>query len=422
MKRASLFLLLFLLTLSTQSLVVMPAFVKASGNHFTLMGKPYRYMGCNYWYGGYLAMDSLHNGKERLQQELDFLRDHGITNLRTFFCGEGDGRYPYRISPAVQEKKGKYNEEILKSFDFFLEQCEIRNIKVVIVLNNNWEWSGGFGQYLEWAGKGKAPLPKTKRWDWNRYCGYISQFYSCKECQSSYQQWISKIVLRRNTITGSSYIYDNTIMAWELANEPRPMTSAAKENFFNWVVKTSEYIKNIDPNHLVTIGSEGHIGTSYDLSLFRRIHAIQSIDYATIHLWPQTWNWFKDLKEANADSTLKKSSDYIQQNNEIIKGLNKPLVMEEFGMRRDGASFSKEAGTTARDQYFHFLIEQFKMQKLAGMNFWGFAGKEGKAIQKWFWKKGDPYSADPPQEEQGLFGVYESDLSTWETLSTFRED
>ena len=50
---------------------------------------------------------------------------------------------------------------------------------------------------------------------------------------------------------------------------------------------------------------------------------------------------------------------------------------------------------------------------VAGVNFWAWNG-EGRAQQPdaWF-KKGDKsYVGDPPQEEQGLFGVFDADAST----------
>lgn len=94
-------------------------YVKPNGSHFTHFRKPYQLRGCNYWYGGYVAFDSLHHGKERLQHELDFLQQQGINNLRVFLCGEGNGDYAYRIHPALQEKPGEFNAQILTGFDFF---------------------------------------------------------------------------------------------------------------------------------------------------------------------------------------------------------------------------------------------------------------------------------------------------------------
>ena len=170
-------LVIFLFLIFSEIFYSQTLYVKTDGIKFTYQNQTYTYIGTNYWYGGYLAADTGNNGYQRLCEELDFLKNHGVTNLRVLFSGEGDNRYPYRISPSVQEKQGKYNESILRSFDIFLDEISKRNMKAVLVLNNNWEWSGGMGQYLEWAGYPNAILPKTSNWDWDNYCQYISQFY-----------------------------------------------------------------------------------------------------------------------------------------------------------------------------------------------------------------------------------------------------
>jgi mannan endo-1,4-beta-mannosidase len=43
-------------------------FVKVEGAQFTLAGKPYYFVGTNFWYGAYLG--STEEGKERLQREI----------------------------------------------------------------------------------------------------------------------------------------------------------------------------------------------------------------------------------------------------------------------------------------------------------------------------------------------------------------
>ena len=80
-------------------------------------------------------------------------------------------------------------------------------------------------------------------------------------------------------------------MAWELANEPRPMRPAAADAYRRWVADVAAMIKARDKNHLVTIGHEGYIGTE-DLKLYEEIHAGKNVDYLTIHIWPKNWGWF----------------------------------------------------------------------------------------------------------------------------------
>ncbi|RYE16975.1 MAG: beta-mannosidase, partial [Sphingobacteriaceae bacterium] len=66
-------------------------FVKTKGDHFTISGKPYYYIGTNYWYGGLLQAVKGEKGRERLKQELDFLKQKGVTNLRVLAGSEGLG-------------------------------------------------------------------------------------------------------------------------------------------------------------------------------------------------------------------------------------------------------------------------------------------------------------------------------------------
>lgn len=391
-------------------------FVSVHGTSFQCKNAEYKFIGCNYWYGGYLA----NSNKERLVSELDFLKAHEVTNLRVFICGEGDSSYPFRINPSLQEQPRMYNEALLQGFDYFLAEAEKRNFKIVFVLNNNWEWSGGFGQYLEWAGKGKAPLPKTTLWDWNQYCKFISQFYSCDSCLAWNDAWIEHIVNRKNSITGTLYKDDATIMSWELANEPRPMDSSAIVFYKKWIHNTASLIKSLDKNHLVTIGTEGVISTFYSEEIFSSIHQDKNIDYATLHLWPKTWQWYNGESNASvADSTFAKTQKYIEQHASLCKKIYKPLVIEEFGLHRDGNSFSPLATTINRNTYYEFVFKTGIANHISGFNFWGFAGVPENFNPKGFMQKGMSYSADPPQEEQGLYSVFESDSNTWNLLDKF---
>jgi len=401
----------------SSELVSQRHFICTKNAIFSLQDKPYTFLGTNYWYGGYLAYDSVHNGYQRLCRELDFLKEHGVTNLRVLFSGEGNADYPYRVSPAVQENPGIYNDTILQSFDVFLTEAAKRNMKIICILSNNWEWSGGFGQYLEWTGYSNPILPKTPHWDWNQYCQYISQFYTCDSCQSLYKQWIAHIVKRKNTLSNILYSEDTTIMAWQLANEPRPMTLNTKSAYKNWIATTSQYIKSLDTNHLVSIGVEGIIGTAMDSFLFLEIHNLPSIDYATLHLWPKTWIWYNGQPiHSTTDTTLSKTKKYIELHTRLCHRINKPLVIEEFGLHRDDNSFSEKSKVNYRDKYYQFILHVGRENKVAGYNFWGaFAYRDQKLVSD-FWKNGLPYSADPPQEEQGLYGVFLSDTSTWNLI------
>ena len=51
-------------------------------------------------------------------------------------------------------------------------------------------------------------------------------------------------------------------MAWELMNEPRCSGDFSASKLQHWIERTAEFLKSVDPNHLVTVGTEGFFGSS----------------------------------------------------------------------------------------------------------------------------------------------------------------
>ena len=401
-------------------------FVSSKDGKFYLDKKVYRFIGINFWYGAYLGMKDFPGDRKRLDRELDFLASNAISNLRVLVSSEGDSTYPFRVHPSFQKSPGEYNEEVLIGLDYLLQQCGKRNLKVVLYFTNNWEWSGGFGQYLEWNGYGKPPLPKTENWDWEKYRDYIAQYYSCEPCVSQDKELITKVVGRKNSITGIWYKEEPAIFAWELANEPRPMRSSSNEGFQNWVISTSDHVKKLDPNHLLTTGCEGDVAFEGDLNFYKKVHANPTIDYLTIHIWPKNWKWFPDTSiSANMANIVTRSQKYLDRHLTLAKELNKPLVIEEYGLPRDGHQFTEGSPVSSRNRYFDWglkLLEETKTSKspLSGVCFWAFGGLTWFPPNGEFWKKGQPFRGDPPQEEQGLYGIYPSDSTTWKLINRYK--
>ena len=57
-------------------------FVTVQDAKFYCHGKPYYFIGTNYWYGPLLASPGETGERKRLTNELDFLAAHGLRNLR----------------------------------------------------------------------------------------------------------------------------------------------------------------------------------------------------------------------------------------------------------------------------------------------------------------------------------------------------
>ncbi len=399
------------------------SFITTKNGQFILDGKPYYYIGVNYWYGGLVANDA--KGRERIRKELDFLKSKGVTNLRVMAGAEGKGQINGvpRVEPALQTKAGVFSTDQLKGLDFLLAEMGKRKMKAVIFFSNNWEWSGGFLQYLNWNGL-IADSVLQRKLGWGEMRDYVSQFYNCSNCMEQYEQQVKLIVNRINTITKKKYTDDPSIMSWEIANEPRPMRPAAIEAYKKFISYTASFIRSLDQHHLITIGSEGEMG-SENIDVFTAVHADKNIDYATIHIWPKNWGWFKDTSIAkDFDEVVKKTTDYIAKHASVAKQMNKPLVVEEFGLPRNGHSFSLAASTSFRDRYYTSIFDQLLKDAqqhgvIAGANFWTFSGSGRPSYKQLLWKKGDDVLGDPPVEEQGLNSVFDADISTWKVVSSF---
>ncbi len=398
-------------------------FVVVKQQQFFNTGKPMYFIGTNYWYGGLLGLQKdSEKGIDRLKKELDFLLSNGVLNLRVLAGAEGAGLINGvdRVGPALQKSKAVFDTNYLSGLDLLLSEMGKRNMKAVIILSNNWEWSGGFLQYLQWNGLiNNEVLKKKISWDDTR--DYVSKFYSCEPCKADYLAQLKLIISRTNSITSTKYSDDPAIMAWELANEPRPMRPSAIKDYKNWISTSASFIKENDKNHLVTIGTEGYIGTE-NLQVYESIHADKNIDYLTIHIWPKNWEWFKGKAvEEGLDSVFAKSKKYISDHLSIAERLRKPLVIEEFGLPRDGHSFDQSSSTTARDNYYAAVFTELLMSRkkdgaLAGAAFWSYGGSVKP--KQLMWKSGDQYIGDPPMEEQGLNAVFDDDTSTWRLIQS----
>lgn len=414
---------------STETTSDSSAFVKVKNTTFEIEGSPYYFMGTNFWYGLNLGSKGAGGDRERLIRELDHLKSMGVNNLRVVAGSEGPDTEPWRMLPSLQPSPGKYNEEVLDGLDFLLDEMKKRDMYAVMCLNNFWPWSGGMGQYLVWAGAADSiPYPPPHPGgDWGKYAEFTAQFYSNQKAMDMFNKHIEFIVNRTNPYSGVEYKNDPTIMSWELANEPRGVNNI--DDFLKWVDNTAALIKKLDPNHLVTTGSEGKTSNAQSSGTnLEKDHSSKHIDYATIHIWVQNWGFYDPEK---ADSTYPRSVEYalnyIDEHVKIAQKLNKPLILEEFGISRDLNDHDAAAPTTVRDKYYAVLFEDVYKRankpesELAGVNFWAWGGEGRPREPKSVWKAGDDFIGDPPHEFQGWYSVYDKDSSTIEVIKEYAE-
>jgi len=400
-------------------------FVTVKGTAFRLNGKPYHFIGANYWQAMNLASKGAGGDRRQFLRELDDMKAHGITNLRIVAASEGPDTEPLRIVPSLLTAPGVYNPDLLDGLDFVLKALGDRDMKAIMTMGNMWHWSGGFGQYLVWAGVASSiPYPPPRPGgDWNEYQRFAAQFYGNAKAVSIYLDHVTKIVNRVNKYTGTRYRDDPAIMAWELANEPRALTEV--DAYLAWVDKSARLIKSLDHNHLVTTGSEGDTSDpSFSGTEYLRDHSFASIDYGTTHVWVQNWGWYDPLRpDETYAPAVALAEAYIDSHVARTLTLNKPIVFEEFGLARDLNSFEPTSSLTMRDRYYTELFGHFyafaRTDAVAGTNFWAFAGESRPAAPGQFWQPGQPFLGDPPHEQQGWYSIYNSDASTLAIVKRF---
>lgn len=400
-------------------------FVTVNGTHFELDGCPYYYVGTNYWYGLNLASAGSGGDRARLERELDHLRSLGITNLRVMAGSEGPDTEPWRMVPSLQTSPGVYNSEVLDGLDYLLSEMAERDLRAIMCLNNFWPWSGGMAQYVCWNGGGAIPYPPPEPGgDWNEYQDYASDFYSNTGAMQDFQDHISFIVNHVNPYTGLAYKDDPTVMTWELGNEPRGFNNNATD-FNIWIDNTAAYIKSLDSNHLVTTGCEGDTPwPSWNGLDFIQNHNGPDIDYTTIHIWPQNWGWYDPGDPGGTYPTAESNARaYFNQHEQYAVNLGKPMVLEEFGLARDGESYDPASSTQWRDTFYADMFDEVYTSAsgdgpAAGTNFWAWAG-EGRPLEPYgsYWSPGDPWIGDPPHEHQGWYSVYDADATTLAVLA-----
>ena len=145
----------------------------------------------------------------------------------------------------------------------------------------------------------------------------------------------------------------------------------------------------------------------------------------TVHLWPGIWRWFD---QNDAENTLLPAIDssisYIAQNIAAARIAGKPLVLEEFGFVRDSGSASIESPTTARDHFMRSILSMVYDSAragapIAGSNFWGWGGEGRTTNPDYLWKPGDPFTADPAHEKQGMHSVFNTDSATIKIIKEY---
>jgi len=191
-------------------------------------------------------------------------------------------------------------------------------------------------------------------------------------------------------------------------------------------------------------------------------HALSEIDAVTIHVWPQNWDWYQPTPAAASGASLQaaitKATTYVLGHARMAATLGKPLLLEEFGLARDGEGFvpsakyppsadsfapatfsspltplaaaAPAAATDGRRREFYAALFALVLAshggggsggapaaEISGVSFWAWAGEGRPSTPGGYWQRGDALLGDPPHERQGWYSVYDDDREMSELIA-----
>jgi mannan endo-1,4-beta-mannosidase len=389
-------------------------------------GKPYRITGANLWYAAWLGADAEYGDRARLGRELDRLHALGINNLRVMAAAE-EGPLKNAIKPGFTRADGSANTALFEGLDYALAEIAKRGMTAVIVLSNFWEWSGGLQTLLYRATASYIDMGDPAH-PWPAFADATAKVYANPEAITLYRDHVRSLLARRNTVTGVAYAEDPAIMAWQLANEPRPGGSDAaiaanRKAYLTWIADTAALIRAGAPQHLVSLGQEGTMATNGNAALVADAH--REIDYVTAHIWPLNWSWVRgDDLAGTWPEGRRRVEAYIAAHIAVAEQIGKPLVIEEFGFPRDAEAYAPSATTHFREDYYRLIYGAVEASwadggVIAGSNFWAWNGEARTPHPDARFRDGDrTYMGDPPHEPQGWYGVFDSDAGMLEVIGS----
>lgn len=235
-------------------------------------------------------------------------------------------------------------------FDNVLSLAEQHGIKVIPVLENQWAdcTEGGY-KNTEWFASGyKSP-----------YGSY----------SLSYKDYVTTVV--------SKYKNNKTIMLWQLFNEAETDHTI----LYSFAEEMSTYIKSLDRNHLVSLGTIGNGQKGAQESQYRTLHTIPSIDVVEYHDYQNETLPLPDYD--NFNSLKVRFSDSIT--------LDKPMIMGESGIKAN-CSDTNCYSPDKRAELFKAKIDAFFNRGGAAYLLWSYRDHYGSSGDPFDFAASDPLS------------------------------
>ncbi|KAG8913916.1 hypothetical protein FRC00_001299 [Tulasnella sp. 408] len=229
-----------------------PGFVYAEGEKFKVDGRDFYFAGTTaYWLTQVQAND--------ITKTLDDIAAHKLGVVRIWGFREVVGATnddPATYTQQWVNGEQKCNQHGIDRIKFILDEAQKRGIYVQISLTNNWS--------PDFPANGKHPGSLS-----NSYGGmdtYVQQihpggdhdlFYTDDAVKDAYKKWLNCII--------PPLASHKAVFAWELANDPRCQGAKGRttsgscntHTITRWTADTADFVKSLDPYHMVSSGDGG---------------------------------------------------------------------------------------------------------------------------------------------------------------------
>ncbi|KAJ3025517.1 UNVERIFIED_CONTAM: hypothetical protein HDU68_007076 [Siphonaria sp. JEL0065] len=128
------------------------------------------------------------------------------------------------------------NRQLFETFDLVLASAAEVGLRIIVPFIDKWPFWGGVPEFVKWFGESKA-----------------DSFWTSESVRGGFKAVLRYILERRNSITGISYKEDPAVLMWELGNELSLEVGGRIPT--EWTIEMAQYVKSVDPNHLVKDGS-----------------------------------------------------------------------------------------------------------------------------------------------------------------------
>ncbi|KAI0501830.1 hypothetical protein KFK09_016775 [Dendrobium nobile] len=305
--------------------------VEKTGTQFLVKGLPFFVNGFNTYWLMVFAAD--HSTRGKVSEVFRQAAEVGLNVCRTWAFNDAGWR-ALQVSPSV------YDEEVFKGLDFVVSEARSHHIRLILSFCNNWEDYGGKAQYVKWGKEAGLNLTSD------------DEFFMDPTIKGYYKAHVERVLTRINTFTNVKYKDDPTIFAWELINEPRCLLDPSGDTLQTWIEEMAQFVKSVDPIHLLEIGVEGFYGPSTPEKLqqnpnsymgevgtdFIRNHQTPGIDFASVHIYSDNW-----LPDSFSDEHFDFVKSWMQDHmDDAEKLLNMPVVFGEFGVSLKDERFTTE--------------------------------------------------------------------------------